>query len=198
MENRVTWRNSWNNGWLSVTTCWQLCILLWKLPTLWGLEYKMEMQTGLGTEACQDLSWLLATGDISSLRVLIAGRFSQHSLVAWSSLCTAEASWSFPCPLWNICYCICLLVWGDTSSMVDPWWQGTWKARETGDMTFAVRRQEAGTSRGVTMRPSPGAASSNKTPYPEGSTTFPNTASCYWMFNHMGRIVDNLEVYLML
>lgn len=40
----------------------------------------MEMQTRLGTEACQELSWLLTTGDISSLRVLIAGRFPQHSV----------------------------------------------------------------------------------------------------------------------
>lgn len=38
----------------------------------------MEKQTGLGIEACQELPWLLTTGDISSLRVLIAGRFPQH------------------------------------------------------------------------------------------------------------------------
>lgn len=87
---------------------------------------------------------------------------SQHSLVVWSSLCMVEASWSFPCPLWNVCYCICLLVWGDTSSIVGKAWRirGSEACGRHVELVMwhlqSGGRRPAGTSRGVTVRPSPG------------------------------------------
>lgn len=68
----MTWRNSWNIvSWL-FSKSWLPCShvnickpLLSCLSHVGVLEYKMRIQTGPGTEAFQEISWIQSFGDIS-------------------------------------------------------------------------------------------------------------------------------------